>query len=106
MAVSLTQLDDIANITLSATPNNATKVTFPEFCNAVTVRFVGAAGKIADTGTDGAAIGAVFFTISADTTTEIDLTNRAGNGSRQDRYIASGTANTVVQIVPVRRSLR
>ncbi len=106
MAVSLDVLGEIANVTLSATPNNATEVTFPEFANQFTVRFVGATGKIADTGTDGAAIGAVFLTVSADTTIEIDLTNRAGIETRQVRYFASGTANTVVQIVPVRSALR
>lgn len=105
MAVSLTVLDQIANVTLSATPNNATEVTFPTFANQFTVRFVGAAGKIADTGTDGAPIGAVFLTVSADATVDVELENRPGNVTRQVRYFASATANTVVQIVPVRSSL-
>jgi hypothetical protein len=105
MAVSLNDLGEIANVTLSATANNVTEVTLPQFCNQMTVRFVGAAGKIADVGTDGQPIGGVFLTVSADTSAEIDLFNRPGNTARQVRYFASGTANTVVQILPVRSSL-
>lgn len=105
MAVSLDDLGVIANVTLSATANDVTEVTLPQFCNQMTVRFIGAAGKIADTGIDGDPIGAVYLTVSADTSAEIDLFNRPGNTARQVRYFASGTANTVVQILPVRSSL-
>ena len=106
MAVDLTVLGQTSNITLSATANNVTEVDLPEFANKIVVQFIGADGKMADTGVDGQPIGGTYLTIQQDTLVEIEIYDRPGNTNRQTKYFASATSSTVMQILPLRSSLR
>lgn len=87
-------------ITLSGTPNNATKITLPRDTKKVSLKFETNAGKVSNAGTDGAAIDSTdHATCAADTWHTFDI-SRLSHGFPAAIYVASGTASTVVQVLP------
>lgn len=86
-------------ITLSGTADNLTEVQIPTWAWRVTVEFIGAAGKIAFTGTDGAAIGTDYLTIPGDSIYEIGIRHGADHKMFAGSiYLASATASLVVEV--------
>lgn len=104
MAVSL-DLNVPKRVTLSATIGNVTEVSLPAFANTVEVQFLSAAGKIAWSGTDGAAIGTAFQTYEADTLYRVEVFFRPGQTTVQKLYLASAGAGTVVELRAARSAL-
>lgn len=104
MAVSL-ELNVPKRVTLSATIGNVTEVSLPAFANTVEVQFLSAAGKIAWSGTDGAAIGTAFQSYEADTLYRVEVFFRPGQVAVQKLYLASAGAGTVVELRAARSAL-
>ena len=75
----------------------ATRVDFPNAARRVRLQFVTNAGKVATSGTDGAAIAATNYPVAADTDWAL-VVDRDGEGGRAPAsiYVASGVAATVV----------
>lgn len=105
MAVTLATLGTAKRITLSATPNVATEVNMPAFANVVEVQFIANDGKVAESGTDNAALGSDFTTLQSDTLYRIELLPKAGVTTAQKRYLASATGSTVVEVRALRSAL-
>lgn len=105
MAVTLATLGTSKRITLSATPNVATEVNMPAFANVVEVQFITNDGKVAESGTDNAALGSDFTTLQSDTLYRIELLPKAGVTTAQKRYLASATGSTVVEVRALRSAL-
>jgi len=87
----------VQRVTLGAT-DVLQEITLPSEAGRVSCRFVTNAGKVAFTGTDGAAIGTDYATFDADTWLEL-----AWRGTRPQTlgsvFLASATGSTVVEIL-------
>lgn len=94
MAITLTHSAHLDRFATSATPNELTRVDFPQIASTVFVTFETNAGKVARTGTDGAAIGADYELIQAGVKTLI-WSRGAPSASRVfSVYVTSATGST------------
>jgi hypothetical protein len=110
VATTYSTPDAPVRVTLSATPDNATRFDFEDHIRRVEVQFLDAsnnalAGKVARTGTDNAAISASYIFVPAGTKEEIVITGRdrtvvLGGFSL---YIASPTASAIAEVTGYRR---
>lgn len=93
----------VANITLSATPGNCSKVTIPANASRVSVKFRTNAGKLSfDSAlTDDGAIGAsTFIACSADQMYEFRVAGLDKvRGDVLSFYLASATASVVAEVL-------
>jgi len=102
MATTITgsTLPDAARITLSGTPNEATRVNVPAYIAKASVAAISVDSKIAFSGTDGAAIGSTYVTVPAGSMLELSMVDGAGESTRTTAiYVASATASAVVEVV-------
>lgn len=103
MAVTFASPDADDRITLSATPDEVTAVTFDQNTRTYTIIGRDAAGtsgasvKVAQTGTDGAAIGTDYITVDGGARIEISRGKDRKLGGATV-YIASSTASAIVEI--------
>ena len=91
-------------ITLSGTPNEATEIVFDERVRSVDVAFYngsndGVDGKIATTGTDGAAIGAAFLTAPADQRRTVTMARIGRKLGGFSLFVASATASAIAEVI-------
>lgn len=98
MAVSLPTDQPIDRLTCDATAGNVTQVTLPSGTRAVVLQSVTSAGKLAHTGTDGAAIGSDYITLAADTALRFKL-GKARWGSPPVIYLAHADNSGVIEII-------
>ena len=96
-------------ITLSATPGNLTRVDLPKGARVVWVQFFDAAGttpaagKLAKTGTDAAAIGTAFFTVGVGAAFPMSIPiGKAGTSEYTSIYLASAIVSAIVEVWAVR----
>ena len=102
MATTITgsTLPDVARITLSGTPNEATKVNVPAYIAKASVAAIAVDAKVSMSGTDGAAIGSTYVTVPAGSMLELSMVDGIGESTRTTAiYIASATASAVVEVV-------
>jgi len=104
MAVVFTAARQIDRIVTDAAAGNVTKVTFHANTRTVTIEGYDAAGttatacKVAYAGTDGAAIGADFYTIDAGAKLEIPVAGHARERDGAVLYIASTVNSGIVEV--------
>ena len=101
MSESFPSVPNVRRYTLSATPDVCLQVQFPSFCRRTTVEFVGAAGKIAFDGVDGAAIDANHSVVTADIPYQVYIAlapTEGRNLGSADVFLASAGASTVVVV--------
>lgn len=106
MATTLTAFSAPKRITLNATVGLVTQVIVPAHTRFLEVRFENAVGQVAISGTDGAALGSDYYTVSANMTRDIPISNGTiGQGTSTTTmsfYIACSSASGVVTVVAKR----
>ena len=100
MAEGFTTVPDVLVFTLGLA-DVATRIDFPNNARRVRLQFVTNAGKVATTGTDGAAIDASNYPVDADTDFPllVDQDQVAGGRGPASIFVASATGSTVVKAV-------
>ena len=95
-----TNLPEAVRITLSGTPNEATRVNVPAYVATTSVAAIAVDSKVAFTGTDGSAIGSAYLTGPAGSMLELSMMDGLGESTRITAiYVASATASAVVEVV-------
>ena len=99
MAESMSSVPGVLTFTLGAA-NVATQVNFPNNARRVRIFFVTDAGKVAVTGTDGGAIVANFYPVTADADWALVVDqDQAGGKGPAPVFLATATGSTVVRLV-------
>lgn len=111
MAVSVS-LDTPVRTTLSATPNNCTEFELPKNARYVIMHFIADDGRIAFTGTDGAAQSAAYMTVPRNQIVQFSIpgalssSGSGGSGGRnfaeKSIFLSSATASVVVEVIAMR----
>ena len=87
-------------LTLSATPSQCLKVTFPDFIKYVSVKFPAAAGQFATAGTDSGSIDADYIDCAANfMLSNIFLHPSDAVSGKHAIYLASTTASAKVELL-------
>ena len=91
-----TNLPEAVRITLSGTPNEATRVNVPAYVATASASAISGDSTVAFTGTDGSALGSAYLTVPAGALRELSMMDGLGESTRITAiYVASATASAV-----------
>lgn len=77
-----------------------TEITPPAWARSLTIRFVGASGKLAHSGTDGAALGAgAYEDLPSDTDYRVPITEGRDASQRARVFVTSSSAGATFSVV-------